>query len=214
MHLWFEPDGGAEQYAQYGAAVGPLLANVGGQLLFPTMAVEKSKLSNLHPDLVAFVRYPSAEAHDALRDADDYRPLGQLRRHAITRAIATRCALDPVDAESMIVLPAGIAVLSALWFAAGGEQSFQTYMQKAAPLVHEHGGNFVEPRLRPLTSFGENFVPNVMVLCHYPSIEAFEELITSDAYNNATSILSQTLHHAATTILRVGANMTPGPAPR
>ena len=201
--LWFHPDGGAEQYAQYGAAVSPMLAKLGGQLLFPTMAVETSLEGGLNPDLIAFVRYPSLEAHDALRNADDYAPLGRLRRKAISKAIATRCDLEPLDAEPTMDLPAGIAVLNALWFSSGGESVYEKYLSMSGPLVHEHGGHFVGPRLRPLTEFGAEFLPHLMFLGYYPSVEALNDLITSDDYKPAAAIRSQALHRSAATILRI-----------
>ena len=140
--LWFKPDGGAERYAEYGAAVQPIMADVGAELLLPFMAVERSLEGGLDPDMVAFVCYPSVEAFDSMWKSDAYQQVAHLRRDAITKAILTRCALDPSGPLQGVELPPGIAVLNALWFRAGAAATYARYLELAEPLVQLHGGYF------------------------------------------------------------------------
>lgn len=71
--LWFYPDGGAERYGEYGAAVMPILADVGAELVFPFLRVDRALEGGLDPDLVGFVRYPSWDAFNAMWRSDAYR---------------------------------------------------------------------------------------------------------------------------------------------
>ncbi len=201
--LWFKPGGGVERYAEYGAAVQPIMADVGAELLFPFMAVERSLEGGLDPDMVAFVRYPSVEAFDSMWKSDAYQQVAHLRRDAITKAVLTRCAIDPAVAPPTAQLPAGIAVLNALWFREGGSPSYASYLKQAEPLVQAVGGRFVLPRLLGQQALAEDFVPDLMFLGYYPSTEALFELVEGAKYQPAAAVRSQALDHSATTILRV-----------
>ncbi len=115
--LWLRPDGGAERYAEYGQAVLPILDDVGAELIFPFLPVTHALEGGFDPDLVGFVRYPSAEAFESMWRSDAYQRVAHLRTEAITKAVLTRCLIDPEDAPSVPQLPSGIAVFNALWFA-------------------------------------------------------------------------------------------------
>ena len=202
--LWFRPDGGAERFAEYGAAAQPFVAEAGGEQLFPYMSVEQPLEGGLDPHLVAFVRYPSVEAFDAMRLSDEYQEIMHLRSEAITRAIATRCLLDPGDAAAVAEVPGGVAVLNALWFRDGGAATYDTYLDEARPLVEKRGGRFLEPRLLPQEAMGEDFVPDLMFLGYYPTVEAVFDLVSDPAYEGPGQTRTAAVDHSTTTVLRVG----------
>jgi uncharacterized protein (DUF1330 family) len=202
--LWFQPDGGAERYGEYGAAVLPILADVGAELLFPFMPVGQSLEGGLDPDLVGFVRYPSMEAFDAMWRSDAYQSIAHLREEALTKAILTRCTIDPADAPTMSTLPPGVAVLNALWFREGGEASYDRYLAAAQPILEKRGGRVLSPRFRPERSLADEFLPDLMFLGHYPSTEALFEIVQSAEYQPVSEIRRDALLRSATTVLVIG----------
>ncbi len=202
--LWFRPDGGAERYREYGAAVQPILTDVGAELLFPFMPVQQALEGGLDPDLVGFVRYPSMDAFNAMWRSDAYQAVAHLREEAITKAILTRCAIDPADARAVTTLPPGIAVLNALWFRDGGAAAYDRYLGAAEPLVQSRGGRVLSPRFVPDRALAEEFVPDLMFLGHYPSTDALFELVGSAEYQPISEIRRDALRRSATTVLRVG----------
>jgi uncharacterized protein (DUF1330 family) len=201
--LWFKSEGGAERYAEYGAAVQPIMADVGAELLFPFMTVERSLEGGLDPDMVAFIRYPSVEAFDEMWKSDAYQRVAHLRQDAMTKAILTRCVIDPAGPLQDAELAPGIAVLNALWFRPGGAATYARYLEQAEPLVQSRGGHFVLPRLLPQQSLAEDFVPDLMFLGYYPSNETLFEFVNSTAYQPAAAVRAQAVDHSATTILRI-----------
>jgi uncharacterized protein (DUF1330 family) len=204
--LWFRPDGGAEQYAEYGAAVQPIMVDVGAELLFPFLPVQRSLEGGLDPDVVAFVRYPSQAAFDEMWRSDAYQRIAHLRTDAVNEAILTRCVMDPSDSQSPGPLASGIAVLNCLWFNDGGRATYDAYLAAAAPLVQAVGGHFVAPRLLPEQSLGSDFTPDLMFLGHYPSLAALSALVDSEDYKRpggAGAIRTAALDRSATTILTV-----------
>ncbi len=67
--LAFKPDGGRKRYEEYGEAVAPSLAKVGGRIVF-TGAPAPALLGEDSWDLVVLVEYPSAPGlsrHDRIR---------------------------------------------------------------------------------------------------------------------------------------------------
>lgn len=90
--LKFKPDGGAERYAEYGAAVGPLLAKVEGK---PVYAGNGSELliGTEDWDMVLMVQYPSRGAMLDMIMSDEYRAVQHLRDEAIVRSVLL--ATDP-----------------------------------------------------------------------------------------------------------------------
>ena len=201
--LWFRPDGGAGRYGEYSAAVMPVLAGVGAELLFPFMPVQQSLEGHLDADLVGFVRYPSMDAFRAMVRSEAYQAIAHLREEAITKAILTRCVIDPADAPAVTTLPAGVAVLNAVWFREGGASMGERYLEAARPLVESHGGRVLSPRFLPERALGEEFVPDLMFLGHYPSAQALFDVAGSAAYQQAGPISREALRQAVTTVLRI-----------
>jgi uncharacterized protein (DUF1330 family) len=88
------PDGGAERYAEYGEAVAPLLAGVGGRLLFAGRG-SSPLIGSGRWDMVLLVEYPSREAFLEMIGSDEYAAIAHLRTEAIARS-----ELRPLDPES------------------------------------------------------------------------------------------------------------------
>jgi uncharacterized protein (DUF1330 family) len=89
--LRFRPDGGQERYAEYGAAVAPLLERVGGRIVFAG-APAAPLLGDDSWDLVALVEYPSRQAFLDMISSPDYTAIGHLRAEALARG-----ELHPLD---------------------------------------------------------------------------------------------------------------------
>jgi uncharacterized protein (DUF1330 family) len=89
--LAFEPQGGEERYMEYGAAVAPLLEEVGGRIVLlghpsPVLLGEESW------DMVALVEYPSRQAFLDMVGSDEYQAIAHLRTEALSRG-----ELHPID---------------------------------------------------------------------------------------------------------------------
>ncbi len=201
--LWFRPEGGAERYAEYGAAVLPILASVGAELLFPFLRVERALEGGLDPDLVGFVRYPSWEAFNAMWQSDAYQEIGHLREEAITKAILTQCSMEPADVSAVPTLPPGIAVLDALWFREDAVIGSDTYPEQARPSLEARGGTLLAPRLTPERSLGEDFLPDLMMLSHYPSLEALPDPTGKVASEPLSALRAAAVARSATTVLHI-----------
>jgi uncharacterized protein (DUF1330 family) len=89
--LAFKPDGGAERYAEYTVAVGPLLERVGGRVLFAGLASEVV-IGDQRWDLVALAEYPTRQAFIDMVDSPEYQEIGHLRSEALERS-----ELHPLD---------------------------------------------------------------------------------------------------------------------
>ena len=81
--LRFRPDGGQERYAEYGAAVAPMLEKVGGRIVFAGQAAAPL-LGGDGWDLVALVEYPSRQAFLEMVSSPEYEAIGHLRTEALT----------------------------------------------------------------------------------------------------------------------------------
>lgn len=82
--LEFVPEGGRERYAEYGAAVAPLLEKAGGRIVFagdpgPVLLGERSW------DMVILVEYPSRRAFLEMIGSEDYQAIAHLRTEALVR---------------------------------------------------------------------------------------------------------------------------------
>jgi uncharacterized protein (DUF1330 family) len=86
------PDGGAERYAEYGVAVAPLLAGVGGRVVWSGLGAE-TLIGDGHWDLVLLVQYPSRQALLDMIGSPEYQAIAHLRTEALVRAELR--ALDP-----------------------------------------------------------------------------------------------------------------------
>ena len=95
--LAFKPDGGEERYAEYGAAVAPLLEKIGGRIVFvgqPAVAL----LGDDSWDMVALVEYPTRQAFLDMISSPEYQAVGHLRTEALTKG-----ELHPMDAGDTVV---------------------------------------------------------------------------------------------------------------
>jgi len=178
--LWFRPRG-MELYGQYAEAVLPMLAEVGAELSTPFLQVEESLEGGFDPDLVGFVRYPSATAFDEMWRSERYQRIAHLRTDAVHRAVLTRCAIEPSDSGEAL-LDSGVSVLNMLWFHEGGRERYNEYLAAAAPLVEAVGGRYVVPRFLPDLAYDGDFIPDLVFLGNYPSKEAVFDLVTNPAY--------------------------------
>jgi uncharacterized protein (DUF1330 family) len=93
--LEFVPDGGADRYGEYGAAVAPLLEKVGGRLLWSGAGAE-TLIGNGRWDLVLLVEYPSRKALLDMVGSPEYQAIIHLRSDALLRSELR--ALEPIDA--------------------------------------------------------------------------------------------------------------------
>jgi uncharacterized protein (DUF1330 family) len=89
--LAFKPDGGQERYAEYGAAVAPLLERVGGRVVYGGQAAP-ALLGDGRWDLVALVEYPSRQAFLDMVSSPEYQAIAHLRSEALTAG-----ELHPLD---------------------------------------------------------------------------------------------------------------------
>jgi len=199
--LWFRPRG-MELYGQYAEAVLPMLAEVGAELSTPFLQVEESLEGGFDPDLVGFVRYPSATAFDEMWRSERYQRIAHLRTDAVHRAVLTRCAIEPSDSGAAL-LDSGVVVLNILWFHEGGRQRYDEYLAAAAPMVEAVGGRYVVPRFLPDLAYDGDFMPDLVFLGNYPSKEAVFDLVTKPAYAEVAEIRTAAVQRSATTILRV-----------
>jgi len=89
--LDFKPDGGAERYAEYGAAVQPLLERAGAKVLF----AGESAGALIGPsgwDLVLLVEYPTRQAFLDMVTSPEYLEIAHLRIESLERG-----ELHPLD---------------------------------------------------------------------------------------------------------------------
>ena len=82
--LEFVPEGGRERYAEYGAAVAPLLEKAGARIAFagepgPVLLGERSW------DMVLLVEYPSRRAFLEMIGSEAYQEIAHLRTEALSR---------------------------------------------------------------------------------------------------------------------------------
>lgn len=80
--LRFKPDGGRERYAEYGAAVAPLLENLGGRIVFAG-APAQALLGDDSWDLVALVEYPNRQSFLDMVASAEYQAVAHLRTEAL-----------------------------------------------------------------------------------------------------------------------------------
>jgi len=89
--LSFKPDGGRERYEEYGEAVAPLLAKVGGRIVFMG-APASALLGEGSWDLMALVEYPTRQAFLDMIGSAEYGAIGHLRTEALVKG-----ELHPMD---------------------------------------------------------------------------------------------------------------------
>lgn len=89
--LEFLPDGGRERYAEYGAAVAPLLDRAGARVAFAGDA-GPVLLGDGSWDMVLLVEYPSRKAFLEMVGSEEYLAIAHLRTEALARG-----ELHPLD---------------------------------------------------------------------------------------------------------------------
>jgi uncharacterized protein (DUF1330 family) len=201
--LWFA-EGGPASYAEYGAAAMPLLEEAGAEVLFPPLPLGEALEGDFDPDLAFFIRYPSAEAFDAMWTSDAYEEVSTHRTRALRKAVLTRCTIEPEHSDAVLLEP-GIVVLNMLWFRPGGRARYDDYLAAAAPHVHAVGGHYLSPRFIPDRDIEGGFRPDQIFIGHYPSREALDELIASPRYLDAARIRGEAVDRSVTTTLVVAA---------
>lgn len=82
--LEFEPEGGRERYAEYGAAVAPLLERAGGRVVFAGEA-NPALLGDDSWDMVLLVEYPTRRAFLEMIGSEAYQAIAHLRTEALAR---------------------------------------------------------------------------------------------------------------------------------
>ena len=80
--LRFKPDGGEERYAEYGAAVAPLLEKAGARVVFLGDAA-LPLLGEGSWDSVLLVEYPTRQAFLDMIGSAEYQAIGHLRTEAL-----------------------------------------------------------------------------------------------------------------------------------
>lgn len=83
--LQFRPDGGAERYGEYGAAVAPLLEKLGARIVFSAAASPAliGPQDAERWDIVALVEYPSRQSFLDMVASPEYREIARLRTEAL-----------------------------------------------------------------------------------------------------------------------------------
>ena len=89
--LAFKPDGGRERYEEYGEAVAPSLAKVGGRIVFMGPP-DRALLGEDSWDLVVLVEYPTRQAFLDMIGSAEYQAIGHLRTEALLKG-----ELHPMD---------------------------------------------------------------------------------------------------------------------
>jgi uncharacterized protein (DUF1330 family) len=89
--LAFKPGGGQERYAEYGAAVLPLLERAGGRVVFQGPAAP-AVIGAESWDLVLLVEYPTRGAFLEMIRSPEYGAIAHLRTEALERG-----ELHPLD---------------------------------------------------------------------------------------------------------------------
>ena len=92
--LWFKKDGGAEKYAEYIAAAGPFVAELGGRML-DGFAPDLALIGTWDPDLFFVVEWPSWDAFTSLPESEGYKKIAHLREEAIEDSLLIRCNRIP-----------------------------------------------------------------------------------------------------------------------
>ena len=200
--LWFEPGDGADLYSQYAQGVMPIIREVGADVLVPPLAVDQALEGDFDPDLAFFIRYPSADAFDAMWHSDAYAEVSPLRGNALRRAVLTRCAIDPPDAPPVELSP-GIAVLNMLWFNPDGRARYDEYLAAARPHVEAVGGHYVTPRFVSEAAIEDDVTPDLIFIGNYPSREALYSMIANPDYLEAAVIRGEAVQRSVTTSLSV-----------
>ncbi len=94
--LRFKTDGGKERYAEYGAAVAPLLEKAGARVVFLGEAA-LPLLGEGRWDSVLLVEYPTGQAFLDMIGSAEYQAIGHLRTEALAHG-----ELHPLSASDQL----------------------------------------------------------------------------------------------------------------
>jgi uncharacterized protein (DUF1330 family) len=93
--LEFLPDGGADSYAEYGAAVAPMFERAGGKAIFAGQVAE-SLIGEGSWDMMVLAQYPTRQAFLDMVSSPEYQEIAHLRTEALVRSeLRAMDALDP-----------------------------------------------------------------------------------------------------------------------
>jgi len=95
--LAMKPDGGMAKYMEYGEAVAPILAGVGGKPIFTGAGAAALIGSDQEWDLVLLVQYPSRAAFLEMIGSPEYQAIAHLRTEALAAS-----ELRPLDAGPQV----------------------------------------------------------------------------------------------------------------
>ncbi|MEZ4278654.1 MAG: DUF1330 domain-containing protein [Myxococcota bacterium] len=88
--LWFRPDGGSEQYAQFARAAGPIMSRFGARIV-EAYEPELSLIGDWKPSVFFVVELPDFEAFAKLLLDPEYREIARLREAGLEQSIMIRC---------------------------------------------------------------------------------------------------------------------------
>jgi uncharacterized protein (DUF1330 family) len=94
--LKFKPDGGRASYMRYAEATAPLVAKVGGSLVYAGTPAELL-IGDQTWDLFVLVEYPTRQAFLDMVSAPEYQATEHLRHEALERSVLY--ATDPLRQE-------------------------------------------------------------------------------------------------------------------
>ena len=92
--LRFKPEGGRESYARYADGVGPILNDIGAEVVFYGSAHTVVIGDEGEWDLVVLVRYPSKEAFLEMVRLPEYQAISGLRTEALLDSRLIACLPD------------------------------------------------------------------------------------------------------------------------
>jgi uncharacterized protein (DUF1330 family) len=93
--LEFLPDGGAERYGEYAAAVAPIFERAGGRAVFAGRPVE-NLIGDGKWDLMIVAEYPTRQAFLDMVSSPEYQAIEHLRSESLVRSeLRAMDSLDP-----------------------------------------------------------------------------------------------------------------------
>jgi len=88
--LWFKKDGGAEKYAEYGAAAAPFVQALGGKMVDGYQPIQ-SLIGDWDPDVFFLVEWPNQDAFSKLAEDEGYQKIAHLRGEALENSLLIQC---------------------------------------------------------------------------------------------------------------------------
>lgn len=88
--LWFKPDGGGKKYAEYPAAAGPFVAELGG-VMIDVFRKERAVIKESNTDFFFIVERPNSDAFLMLPQNPESMKIANLRDEALTNPLMIKC---------------------------------------------------------------------------------------------------------------------------